>query len=331
MPLTKEEKKKIVEMVIERGLDLTEAASRLSIHRGSAENCIDKYKKLGNSYLEETSKKDADYTLRKDTILKIEEINESYSVKSNKEISRIMKEKYGLNVSYVSVGLALRKLRITRKRLAFDPAKDKDREIVRQRRLHAFHFYKFAPMDRTKVIFIEESGFASYPWNFNNPQIKHLGLDIKSMRLKKEILKLIIAMNSEKIVHFNILKQYDDILSIFPLFISELTNILDTNTEQKNCWFILGNELSTIRNSISDQIFKSKHFFKELPPYSHKFNPIDEAFEQIKISMKCSMKTNHTWEPFKESIQREVLKISEQEICNYYYKALAELDPYLEL
>jgi hypothetical protein len=160
-------------------------------------------------------------------------------------------------------------------------------DTIQKRLEYAEKFMRDSPMDKRKIVFIDESGFnlhlrRQHGWSSIG---KRAVVRIPTQRGSN--INLISAINFEQSLHFKI-RMLTTNANAFRTFLEELFTIL-SDLNFHGCWLIMDNVRFHKTHDIVSYIENEGHIPVFLPPYSPMLNPIECFFGKIKNTIRVNV------------------------------------------
>ncbi|KAI5154122.1 hypothetical protein ENBRE01_3304, partial [Enteropsectra breve] len=179
---------------------------------------------------------------------------------------------------------------------------------------------RFSPEDKSRCIFIDESGF-------NNHLRKTQARSRRGQRattvvptIRGTMKTLIVAASRAGIIHHKLILDGTCNDEKFKLFIEDLIRILDSSSTTTNCWIIMDNAKIHKVESVRTLIEAAGHRLEFLSPHSYMLNPVENIFSKIKCLIRSQLAIRFSSKNDIELaglIDDAVRAISEEDCINY--------------
>jgi len=330
MKITNVIKKRLIDLVIQDGMKISDAAQILNVNKNSARTCINRFKKDNYEVIVRKVGGNNSFKLNNDVLLVIEQIVEEYPAATLKEIKRILFERIQVDISVSSVQNALHNLRITLKRFTRILDRVNSPETLKKRKDYAEDFIHNAPNTNKNCIFIDESGFNLHLSRSTGRSRKGVRASITLPTVRGRTVSLILAVNQEKILHHKILDRSTNNGETFSLFIQELLEITERDEQLNNSWFIMDNAAIHKVNSVRSQFGLKGQHLKFLSPYSYMMNPVERCFSKIKTSVRQVLSSGNHNGSLKGIIENGINTITPIDLSGYFMEMLRNVALALE-
>jgi len=321
--LSKEQKALLVRLVNE-GHTIKDAALSSNMKLSTAKSVYQKYK-CNDWELKQRSRGGiTKQKLSSNVLNAIEEIVESNSGYTLKQIKGKLSTQ-NINISLATIHRGLCKLKITLKKAAVEVDKMNSRDSIEKRRIFALEFDDWVPEDRSKLIFIDESGF-NYHLRRSQARSKiNTRAVITVPTVRGRNTTLILAMNNQRVLYCKVIKSGNCNSSIFKEFLTELFEVLEQE-ELHGSFLIMDNAAIHKTREVKLEVEEKQHLIKYLPPYSPTLNPVEHAFSKIKASTRRLLADNSIRvNDLAEAISCSVNEITTTDCANYVMELLIKL------
>ncbi|KAF7684921.1 hypothetical protein CDIK_4330, partial [Cucumispora dikerogammari] len=287
---TNEKRLCLVRAVCDNGMSIRNAAETYDIPYVNARKIINSFKKNG---LINKKKKGGSLPakLSQSLIDKIEtivSINPLYSLKQIKD-ELMLEQLNGFSISLSTINRALRKLKITVKKIHLELDRVNSPKKILQRKEYALWFNNNHISDYSNIVFVDESSFNLHIRRTRGRSRVGLRVNIVVPTVRGRSISLICSISAVGLVYSKVIAHSTVNSDIFSTYLEEMCNYLKNNLNREGVCIILDNarihreaEILRITNSYG-------YSYKFLSPYSYMLNPIENAFSKIKNEVRSQL------------------------------------------
>lgn len=279
---------KLCRLVLDEGITIVEAAEFIGIPYENERKLIAKEKKK-NSLSVPAAKMGAPKKMDDETLTFLEDISRENSSYTLKDMKDIMSLKHNKNLSLSTIKNGLAKLAITIKKASYTLEKVNNEETLTKRADYASFFSIEAPNDKSRCLFIDESGFNYHLRRSRARSKKGSRAIVPIPNVRGRSNTLIIAASSKGIVHHKTISDGTCNGEKFATFISELIMIIKDDEQYLGAWFILDNVRIHGVQEVRDLVSNSGFRLVFLSPYSYMLNPVENIFSKVKIFVRSKL------------------------------------------
>jgi transposase len=195
---------------------------------------------------------------------------------------------------------------------------------------YGIDFSRNAPASKEKCIFIDECGYNLHLRKTIARSKKGSRAIVKVPTVRGRNVTVIAAMNSRRIIHYNIIDNNTCNSEKFGNFLRELVVILQEDRVYDDSWLIMDNAQIHKTELISGIVLGTTYKIKFLSPYSYMLNPIENAWSKMKSVAKNLLALPNNEDSLRNIIIESITSIEQQDCFNYIihmmnniYKAVA--------
>jgi len=322
MKITRDIKKRLVELVLQDGMMASDASEILNVNKNSARTIIKRFKEDDCQLRVRKVGGNNKVKLSDAIILLIEEIVENNPAATLKDIQKIIFDRQQITISITSIQNGLRKLRITLKKMSKVLDRVNSSETICKRKIYAEDFLHNAPNTNKNCIFIDESGFNLHLSRSLGRSKKGHVATITLPTVRGRMITLILAINQEKTLHYSILDKSTNNGDTFSKFMSELMDITNRCESLNNSWFIMDNVSLHKVKSVRSQFETNGNTLKYLSPYSYMLNPVERCFSKIKTYVRQALSNGSNENSLKRIIESAISTITPMDLSGYFMEML---------
>ena len=203
-----------------------------------------------------------------------------------KQIAEKIRENFNIIVTLPTISNTLTKIGFTFKLLHTIPMGRNTEEVVLARKQFALNYFQEAPINREKIIWIDEVGYNLYLRRKQGRALKGARASITVPNSWGRNISICAAMSCG-----GFLLSKNSAVSTntteFCSFLRELFDYLRMNN-LTNCWLILDNVKFYHSLQVNNLVRENGHSLIFLPPYSPMLNPIENLFSKWKSIIKTN-------------------------------------------
>ena len=330
----------LISEVIDNGELIKTSAERLHINYWTARRIIAEFKKKQNKELSELfdSNENAINTINEelentrgrpklvthDLLNEIDNFVMLYPSSTLKEIKEHIATTKHICLSIGLIHKALQRLKITLKVSNRLLDRVNSETTLAARENYARNFNLITPIDNTKVIFIDESGFNLHLTRRFARSRSGTRAPTVVPTIRSRNVSLILAANASRIIHYKIVDNSTCNRSIFATFCQELIAKIQQANSLHGCLIIADN--ATIHRTEEVRSLPNTEFstYTFLSPYSYMLNPVEQIFSKIKSVVRSNMLYRSEL-PLVESITNRIEAITSEDCSNYYNHMLRNI------
>lgn len=311
-------RKNLIRLVYDQGHTIKESAEILGINYNSTRGIINKFYKTGSiNQLAKGGKRRLHLT--EEILMDIEHIvsiNPEYTLKEIKNALEASQGN-GFVISISTIDRGLRMLQITFKISHSELDRVNSPEKIEQRKEYALWFNNHFNNDFSRVVFIDETSCNLHVKRSQARSRKGTRAIVNIPTVGGRLISMIASLSINKMCYCKTSTNSTVNADIFSTYISELCAYLFNEIHLQNACLILDNARIHRRADIMRITGQYGYEFKILSPYSYMLNPIENAFSQIKNSIRSRLRAEVSGN-LSELLLSEAQQVTSDDTAGYF-------------